>query len=279
MRFASCAVGDRRFAAAIIDDRAVPLDSISELGRDTPSVLLSDPTLLWNEAVPLTEVVLRPVVPHPSKILCVGLNYFSHIGETGRDVPDYPVLFPKFSESLIGPSDVIVLPPESHQVDYEAELAIVIGTPGRRIARESALAHVAGYTVANDVTMRDYQYKTHQWVQGKAWEASTPLGPWLVTPDEVGDVSALDIRLTLNGVELQSASIGQMIFDTATLISMISEFTTLQVGDVILAGTPGGVGFRRDPQVFLSAGDTVIVEIPGIGTLSNRVVAEQFAAV
>lgn len=279
MRFASCLSGDHAFAAAIVDDRAIPLDGISELGRSTPSSVLADPPLLFDQAVPLTEVVLRPVIPNPSKVLCVGLNYFSHVGETGRDVPEYPVLFSKFGESLIGPFEAIVLPPESQQVDYEAELAVVIGTSGRRISYENAMAHVAGYAVANDVTMRDYQYKTHQWMQGKAWDQSTPLGPWLVTPDEVGDVSQLSISLTLNGVELQSASVGQMMFDVATLISKISEFTTLQVGDVILAGTPGGVGFRRDPQIFLAAGDTVVVEIPGVGSLRNRVTAEQLSSV
>ena len=169
--------------------------------------------------MPLAEVTLRPVVPQPSKIVCVGLNYLNHVGETGREIPEYPVLFTKFAETLTGPRDPIVLPPESSQVDYEGELAVVIGRPGRRITADAALAHVAGYTIANDVTMRDFQYKTHQWLQGKAWEASTPLGPWLVTPDEVGDPSTLEIALTLNGTVMQQASTAQLMFDIPALIS------------------------------------------------------------
>lgn len=184
------------------------------------------------------------------------------------------MLFTKFAESLIGPTDPIVAPPESVQLDWEAELAVVIGRPGRRIPHSIALEHVAGYTIANDVTMRDYQYKTHQWLQGKAWDHSTPLGPFLVTPDEVGDVAALQLQLTVNGHLMQQGSTAQMMFDVPTLISRISEFVTLAPGDVLMTGTPGGVGFRRTPQTFLSPGDRVIAEITGLGTLDNVVVAE-----
>jgi acylpyruvate hydrolase len=151
----------------------------------------------------------------------------------------------------------------------------VIGTAGRRIAAADALAHVAGYTVANDVTMRDYQYKTHQWLQGKAWDACTPLGPWLVTPDEVGDVAMLDIALIRNGETLQSASLAQLMFDVPTLISRVSEFATLLPGDVILTGTPGGVGFRREPQVFLQPGDKVAVEVSRVGRVENLITRER----
>lgn len=274
MRFASCLHDGRTFAAALIGDRAVPLSGVSELGPFSPAEVLANPELLHAEAVPLNEVTLRAAVPKPGKIVCVGLNYLSHVGETGRDLPEYPVLFTKFSESLVGPYDPIILPPESHQVDYEAEVAVVIGRAGRRIPQERALDYVAGYAIANDVTMRDFQYKTHQWLQGKSWERSTPLGPWLVTPDEVGDLSALDINLSVNGQELQSASTGQMMFNVADLISHISEFVSLQVGDVILSGTPGGVGYRRDPQVFLQPGDIVRVEVTNLGALENAVFAE-----
>ena len=159
-------------------------------------------------------------------------------------------------------------------MDYEGEMAVVIGRPGRRITVEDAMGHVAGYTIANDVTMRDFQYKTHQWLQGKVWEASTPLGPWLVTPDEAGDASTLDISLTLNDAVLQQASTAQLMFDVPTLISRISQLVTLMPGDVILTGTPGGVGFRREPQVFLAPGDRVRVEVSGLGALDNAVVAE-----
>ncbi len=274
MRFASCLHAGRPFAAAIISGFAVPLDGIDELGTNTPTSVLRDPPLRPADAVPLRDVTLRPVVPRPGKIICVGLNYLSHVGETGRDIPEYPVLFTKFAESLIGPTDPIVAPPESVQLDWEAELAVVIGRPGRRIPRSSALEHVAGYTIANDVTMRDYQYKTHQWLQGKAWDHSTPLGPFLVTPDEVGDVAALQLRLTVNGHLMQQGSTAQMMFDVPTLISRISEFVTLAPGDVLMTGTPGGVGFRRTPQTFLSPGDRVTTEITGLGTLDNAVVAE-----
>lgn len=274
MRFASCLYQGRSFAAAIVDDQAIPLDSLTELGVDTPSALLSDPPLLTDEAVPLADVTLRPVVPRPGKIVCVGLNYLSHVGETGRDIPQYPVLFTKFAESLIGPRDHILLPKESTQVDYEGELAVIIGRRGRRIPPADALDYVAGYSIANDITMRDYQYKTHQWLQGKSWEQSTPLGPYLVTPDEVGPPSQLQIRLSINGTVLQEASTAQMMFDVATLISHLSEFVTVMPGDVILSGTPGGVGYRRDPQLFVRPDDRVVVEITGLGTLDNLAVAE-----
>jgi acylpyruvate hydrolase len=274
MRFASCSHAGWSFAAAIDGDRAIPLAGVDELGSATPSRLLMDPALDHRHAVPIADVTLRPVIPRPGKIVCVGLNYLDHVGETGRELPEYPVLFTKFAETLTGPRDPIVLPPESAQVDYEGEMAVVIGRAGRRIAVEDAPQHIAGYTVANDVTMRDYQYKTHQWLQGKAWEASTPLGPWLVTPDEAGDGRELDISLTLNGRVLQQASTAQLMFDVPTLVSRLSQVVTLMPGDVILTGTPGGVGYRRDPQVFLSPGDEVVVEISNLGRLVNPVVAE-----
>jgi len=250
----------------------VPLDGPSELGLDTPVDVLHS-LAAAGPAVPVGDVHLRPVVPRPDKVICVGLNYKAHVGETGRDMPEYPVLFTKFASSLIGAYDPIVVPAESTQVDYEGELAVIIGRAGRRISKDDAAAHVLGYAVANDVTMRDYQYKTHQWLQGKAWDGSTPIGPYLHTPDEV-DVRAVGLRTVLNGTTLQESDTALLIFDIPTLISTISEFTTLLPGDVILTGTPGGVGFRRDPQVFLKAGDEVRVEIDGLGEVRNRVVAE-----
>jgi acylpyruvate hydrolase len=275
MRFASCRHRGTTFAAAVIEEDAVPLRGIDELGPHTPSALLADPPLARARRVPLAEVELRSAIPRPAKVVCVGLNYLDHVDETGRDIPQYPVLFTKWAQSLLGPYDDILLPPESTQVDYEGELAVVIGTEGRRIAPERALGHVAGFCVANDVTMRDFQYKTHQWLQGKAWEASTPLGPYLVTPDEVGEVAELHIELTLNGQTMQSASLAQLMFDVPTLISRVSEIATLLPGDVILTGTPGGVGFRRDPQVFLTPGDRVAVEVSRVGRIENLVGRER----
>jgi len=191
------------------------------------------------------------------------------------EVPDYPVLFPKFDDALVAAGAPVLVPPESEAVDYEAELAVVIGRSVRRVSGDAALAAVGGYTVANDVTMRDYQYKTHQWVQGKSWAASTPLGPFLVTPDEVGDAGALDISLTLNGETLQDANTSAFIFDIPTLIGTISEFTPLHPGDVVLTGTPSGVGYRRDPKVLLADGDRMVVEIEKVGRLESPVAAER----
>ena len=273
MRFASCAHAGRRFAALVEGDAVRPLQGIAELGRETPSALLADPPLT-DERVPLADVALLPVVPHPGKVICVGLNYAEHVDEGIYDVPDHPTLFVKFPEALVAAGEPILLPPESTDPDYEAELAVVIGRPVRRASTATAMAHVAGYTAANDVTMRDYQYRTNQWLPGKTWARSTPLGPFLVTPDEVGDPPELDITLELNGEKMQSGNTGQFIFDIPTVIAAISEFVPLAVGDVILTGTPSGVGYRRDPRVRLEDGDRVAVEIERIGRLENPVVAE-----
>jgi acylpyruvate hydrolase len=269
-RFASCAAGERRFAALVDGDAVRPLRGIAELGSATPSEVLADPPVS-DERVPLDEVTLRPVIPRPGKIVCIGLNYREHVDEGVFDVPDYPVLFTKFADTLVGAGEPVVLPPESEAVDFEAELAFVIGRPVRRAGTLDA---VAGYTLANDVTMRDYQYKTHQWLQGKAWASSTPLGPYLVTPDEVGDPHALDISLELNGERMQDANTSLLIFDIPTLIATISEFVPLMPGDVVLTGTPSGVGYRRDPKVLLGDGDRMVVEIERVGRLENPVAAE-----
>ncbi|MFL5903926.1 MAG: fumarylacetoacetate hydrolase family protein [Solirubrobacteraceae bacterium] len=273
MRFASCLLGDRRLAGLVEDDTVRPLRDVVELGRDTPSEVLADPPVT-DERVPLAEVRLLPVVPHPGKIVCVGLNYRAHAEEGGYDVPDYPALFTKFAETLVAAGDPILLPPESAAVDFEAELAFVIGHTVRRAAGASALDAVAGYTAANDISMRDYQYRTAQWLPGKNWAASTPLGPFLVTPDEVGDPHQLHISLELNGERMQSANTSQFIFDVPTLVATISEFIPLAPGDVVLSGTPSGVGYRRDPKILLRNGDRVTVEIERVGRLENPVSAE-----
>jgi acylpyruvate hydrolase len=272
-RFASCTLGARTFAALVEGDQALPLRDIEELGAATPSEVLADPPLT-GERIPLAEVTLRPVVPRPGKIICVGLNYRAHVEEGVYDEPDYPALFPKFADTLVAAGAPIALPPESEAVDYEAELAFVVGRSVRRVSGEEALAAVGGYTIANDVSMRDYQYKSHQWLAGKAWAHSTPLGPFLVTPDEVGDPHALDISLELNGERMQEANTRLFIFDIPTIVATISEFTPLRPGDVVLTGTPSGVGYRRDPKVLLRDGDRLVVEIPGVGRLENTVAAE-----
>jgi acylpyruvate hydrolase len=274
VRFASCLLGDRRFAGLVEDDVVRPLREVVELGRDTPVDVLADPPLT-DERVPLADVRLLPVVPRPGKIVCVGLNYAAHAEEGGYDAPDYPALFTKFAETLIGAGDPVLLPPESSAVDFEAELAFVVGRPVRRASGTSALEAVAGYTAANDISMRDYQYKTAQWLPGKNWAASTPLGPFLVTPDEVGNPHSLNISLSLNGERMQSANTSQFIFDVPTLVATISEFVPLAPGDVVLTGTPAGVGYRRDPKVLLRNGDRVVVEIERVGRLENQVAAEE----
>ncbi|HLI60815.1 MAG TPA: fumarylacetoacetate hydrolase family protein [Solirubrobacteraceae bacterium] len=273
MRFASVSHAGSPLLVRIEGDAATPLAGATELGRETSSAWLAaaEPA---GDPLPLGELHLRPLVPRPSKVICVGLNYVAHIEETKRQTSDYPVLFPKFASSLAGARDPLPLPPESEAVDFEGELAVVIGTAARRVERARALAHVAGLAVANDVTMRDYQYKTHQWMQGKAWDAVTPLGPEFVTLDEIGDGGGLTLRTTLNGEVVQETSTDLMIFDIPTLVSTISVFTTLEPGDVILTGTPSGVGFRRDPPLLLRDGDVLVTEVDGLGRLENRMVAE-----
>ena len=272
-RFASCAIGERRFAALVEGDEVVPLRGIAELGAGTPSELLADPPL-GDERLALEEVTLRPVVPRPGKVLCVGLNYKAHVEEGVYDLPEYPVLFAKFAESLVAAGQPVLLPPESEAPDFEAELAFVIGRPVRRARGEAALEAVGGYTIANDVTMRDYQYRTHQWLPGKSWADSTPLGPFLVTPDEVGDPHDLGISLELNGERMQESNTRLFIFDVPALIATISEFVPLAPGDVVLTGTPSGVGYRREPKVLLRDGDRMVVEIERVGRLENPVAAE-----
>ena len=273
MRFASILQDGAPLAVAIEGDRAVPIRGVTELGPATPLSLLRDPPLDRDSSLPAQNLTRRPVVPRPGKVICVGLNYAAHIAETKREHSDYPVLFTKFATTLTGPGDPIPLPPESDAGDYEGEIVVVIGERARRVPRERALDHVAGYTIANDVTMRDYQYKTHQWLQGKAWDASTPVGPDLVTLDEID--GPLTLRTFVNGEKVQEATTDLLIFDVATLVSTISVFAALEPGDLILTGTPGGVGYRREPPLLLKDDDVVVVEVDGVGRLENRCVAEQ----
>jgi acylpyruvate hydrolase len=273
VHFASVIHEGARLAVLIDGDHAVPLRGIAELGPDTPLSMLRDPPLEPDSAFPAADLHRRAVIPRPGKVICVGLNYAAHIAETERERSEYPVLFTKFASTLTGPADDISLPAESEAIDYEGELAVVIGERGRRVPRERALEHVAGYAVANDISMRDYQYKTHQWLQGKAWDACTPVGPDLVTLDEITD--PLTLRTFVNGTKVQEASTELLIFDVATLVSTVSEFATLEPGDLILTGTPGGVGYRREPQLLLKDGDLVAVEVDQVGRIENRCVAER----
>ena len=218
---------------------------------------------------------LLPPIVNPPKIPCIGLNYVSHAREAGQPIPDYPVVFPRWPGSLVGHGAPLLLPPESGQFDYEAELAIVIGTAGRRIPKDKALDHVAGYACFNDGSIRDYQFKSSQWAMGKNFDASGAWGPEIVTADELPPGCAgLKIAARLNGETVQASDIDDMIFDIATVVSTLSQVMTLQPGDVIPTGTPPGVGLGRTPPLWMEAGDLCEIEIESVGLLSNRVVAE-----
>ncbi len=213
--------------------------------------------------------LLRPVL-RPAKVLCCGLNYADHIRETGREVPRYPTLFAKFADTLTDPSaDINVF--GSTQVDWEAELAVVVGSPVRRADREAAADAILGYTVANDVSARDWQSRTLQWLQGKAFDASTPIGPVIVTPDEFDPVAGARIGAAVDGETVQDGNTRELVFDAAALVAYVSQFTRLDAGDILLTGTPGGVGSGREPQRFLGDGQVLTTWIDGIGQLRNRV--------
>lgn len=218
----------------------------------------------------LTEAGLTAPLTFPSKIVAIGKNYADHAAETKSKVPDNPLIFTKFTTAIIGPNDVVTWDPAlTAKVDYEAELAVIIGKTARRVSQADALDYVFGYTCANDVSARDLQFGDGQWVRGKSLDTFCPLGPWLVTADELPDPQNLDIKCEINGAVMQHSNTGKMIFNVAYLISFISQAFTLLPGDIILTGTPDGVGAFREPPVFMQQGDEMAVEIEGIGRLVN----------
>lgn len=221
--------------------------------------------------VPIVATQALPVLPNPGKIICVGLNYKSHVAETKRDDSKYPSLFVRFTDSLAAHGDTVLKPSFSDRFDWEGELAVVIGKTARNVTQADAFDHIAGYACFNDITVRDWQRHTHQWTPGKNFEGTGPLGPWLVTRDEVPDVNALTLECRVNGQVMQRASLGDLIFTIPVLIEYISRFTPLNPGDVIATGTPGGVGDRREPPLYMKAGDVTEVEITGLGTLRNPI--------
>jgi acylpyruvate hydrolase len=223
---------------------------------------------------PLADVDLLAPIGRPGKVVCVGLNYRSHLAEIGETASEYPILFHKAATSVTGHGRPIVLPRVSRQVDYEGELAVVIGRRAKYVSEREALAYVAGYTSANDVSAHDLEFRTSQWTSGKMLDTFCPLGPALVTLDEFDDPNDLPLRTTLNGRTVQEARTTDMVLGVPFLVSYISSLATLEPGDLILTGTPAGIGCNRKPQVFLRAGDQVGVTVGGVGTLSNPVVAE-----
>lgn len=275
MRLATLRTAEGTVAVRVEGDRAVELPGFGDVGEVLRRDALHQVGSLSGPEHDLTGADLAPVVPAPGKIVCVGLNYRNHILEMGRELPEHPTLFAKYPEALIGPRDEIQLPPESDQVDWEGELAVVIGKRVRRASAEEAKAAIAGYSVLNDVTMRDYQYRTLQWLQGKTWENTTPFGPVLVTEDEIP--ADAQLVTTLDGEEVQRTPIDDLVFDAAALVRYISTIVTLQPGDVIATGTPGGVGHARKPARYLAPGQKLTTSVDGIGELVNVAVQEKTA--
>ena len=271
-------------AGGVLDERVVSLseagypDVISLLGQGAGALARVEE---WVHSAPanavaeLASVQLMAPVPRPPKLICVGLNYRDHAIESNMEIPKVPTIFNKFPNTVIGPGEPIVLPKVSEKPDYEAEFAVVIGRGGRRIPASDWKDHVFGYTIVNDVSARDYQLATSQWLMGKTFDTFAPMGPWIVTADEIADPHALNIKLEIGGEMLQNSNTRELIFGVPTLIEFLSSVVTLEPGDVVSTGTPSGVGFARKPPRYLRSGDQVTVTIQGIGSLTNPVVAEE----
>ena len=225
------------------------------------------------QGVRFEKVDLRAPIPHPGKIICVGLNYLDHVIESNSEVPDYPAIFSKYSNAVIGSGGAIELSGASDQVDYEAELAFAIGTRARHVTEDRAMDYVAGYFPLNDVSARDYQFFSSQWTIGKTFDTFAPMGPALVTQDSVPDPHNLRIRLLIGDEVMQDSNTNKLIFKIPYLVAFLSEVMTLEPGDVVTTGTPPGVGFARDPARYLQPGDVVRVEIEGLGVLENPVIS------
>ncbi|MGY1633894.1 fumarylacetoacetate hydrolase family protein [Geodermatophilus sp. SYSU D01186] len=281
MKLATIRTLEGRTRAVRVDE-----DHLVDLGAADLGEFLATPG--WEErAAAATERVAEvrgaayaPVVPRPGKVVCVGLNYRNHILEMGRDLPEHPTLFSKFADTLVGANDDIVKPPETDEFDWECELAVVIGAPVRRARGVEAEQAIAGFAVLNDITCRDWQFRTREWLQGKNWEATTPLGPYLVTPDELpgGVRPTLEISTRIDGETVQKDTTGDLLFDPVALVEYVSTIITLRPGDVIATGTPGGVGHARKPARYLRSGQVVTTEIAGLGRCENPVVDDLVAA-
>jgi 2-keto-4-pentenoate hydratase/2-oxohepta-3-ene-1,7-dioic acid hydratase in catechol pathway len=262
--------------AAVVDLGALLRDRFADLKSAIAADALADVAALAARAVrhPLAQIAWLPVIPNPDKILCIGLNYETHRKETGRTEVENPTVFGRFANSQTGHLANIIRPRVSKDLDFEGELAVIIGTPGRYISRAQAWGHIAGYACYNEGSVRDYQRHTHQFTPGKNFPETGGFGPWMVTPDEAGDPAPLRLQTRLNGEVVQEATISQMIFDIPRQIEYCSSFTRLEPGDVIVTGTPGGVGARRTPPLWMKPCDIVEVEIERIGLLRNGVADE-----
>ena len=267
---------------AVLGDRVVDLREVfagraSDLKTLIAADLLAEAAAAAEKAgatLPLSEVQLLPVIPNPGKIVCVGLNYGDHVRETGREITEQPTLFLRVAESQVAHGEAIVMPPESGKLDYEGEIAIVIGKGGRRIAEADAWNHIAGYACYNDGSIRDWQTATPQWTAGKNFWRTGGFGPWMVTRDEIQDNQVMSLVTRLNGQEMQRTTTDKLIHSIPRQIAHISAFMPLAAGDVIVTGTPGGVGAKRTPPVWMKPGDVVEIEVDAIGILRNTIRAE-----
>lgn len=273
MKLATIRVGAGTRAVRLEQDTLVDL-GYTDLGR-----LFAEDDWLTKASIsvdgaatyPVADADFAPVVPAPSKVVCVGHNYTNHIKEMGRDLPSYPTLFPKFADTLCGADDPIEKPAETAALDWEVELVVVIGKQVRRASGAEAEAAIAGFTVMNDVSVRDWQFRTIEWTQGKIWDSSTPVGPYVVTPDELpgGTRPTLEVKTTVDGVVMQQDNTGTLLFDPVALVEYVSTIITLRPGDLIATGTPAGVGHARELKVYLVGGETVETSVEGIGSCVN----------
>jgi 2-keto-4-pentenoate hydratase/2-oxohepta-3-ene-1,7-dioic acid hydratase in catechol pathway len=262
---------------ATASDGRLPSDMRTFLQQGEPALQLARQVEQNATAsLPLAEATLLAPIPNPSKVVAIGLNYMDHCREQNIEPPELPIIFAKFPSAVVGPGAAIRWDPAlTRKVDYEVELGVVIGRTARRVPATDALDYVAGYTICNDVSARDLQFGDRQWVRGKSLDTFCPLGPWLVTRDEIPDPHDLSIRCTLNGDVMQDSTTAEMIFGVTTLIEFISRAFTLLPGDVIATGTPDGVGVFRSPQVFMQSGDVVTLEVEGLGQLTNHCIEER----
>lgn len=283
MKLASFIVQGRSTYGVVEGDQVIDLESVKPtFGTDLKQAIannrlgeLTSVVLANLPRIPLAEVTFLPVIQNPGKVLCIGINYATHVRETGREMPTYPMIFTRFADSQTAHLQPIIRPKASHKLDFEGELAVVIGKAARHVTQADALDYVAGYACYNDGSVRDWQKHTIQFVPGKNFPNTGGFGPWLVTSDEIGDPQDLELTTRLNGEVMQHTSTSDMIFDVRKLIEYCSTFTELAPGDVIVSGTTGGVGAFREPPVWMKPGDEVEIEISRIGILRNSIADEQ----